>query len=65
MDGAVLPRPQLRGATRLLESALVARQKLDKGTRVILATAAVVCGLVAGIVVIAVLSGRGGGESSF
>src|SRR5882724_11206095 len=40
----------------------MAKQKIDKGTRVILATAAVVCGLVFGIVVIAVLNGRGGGE---
>jgi len=39
----------------------MARAKLDKGTRVILATAAVVCGLVVGIVIIAVLNGRGGG----
>jgi hypothetical protein len=40
----------------------MAKRKIDKGTRVILATAAVVCGLAMGIVVIAVLSGRGGGE---
>jgi len=39
----------------------VARQKLDKGTRVILATAAVVAGLVVGIVVVAVVKGGGGG----
>ena len=39
----------------------MAKRKIDKGTRVILATAAVVCGLVMGIVVIAVLGGRGGG----
>ena len=37
------------------------RKKLDKGTRVILATAAVVLGLVAGIVALAVV--RGGGSS--
>src|SRR5437868_4547906 len=40
----------------------MAKRKMDKGTRVIVATAAVVMGLVAGIVVIAVLNGRGGGE---
>jgi hypothetical protein len=40
----------------------MAKRKIDKGTRVILATAAVVCGLVFGIVVIALLGGRGGGE---
>jgi hypothetical protein len=40
----------------------MAKRKMDKGTRVILATAAVVTGLVVGIVVIAVLTGRGGGE---
>lgn len=38
----------------------MARQKLDKGTRVILATAAVVVGLVVGIVVVAVARGGGG-----
>jgi hypothetical protein len=38
----------------------VARRKLDKGTRVILATAAVVTGLVVGIVVVAVVRGGGG-----
>jgi hypothetical protein len=38
----------------------MARKKLDKGTRVILATAAVVLGLVAGIVVVAVARGGGG-----
>jgi hypothetical protein len=41
----------------------MAKRKIDKGTRVILATAAVVMGLVLGIVVIAVLNGRGGGEA--
>ena len=41
----------------------MAKRKIDKGTRVILATAAVVCGLVMGIVVIAVLNGRGGGKA--
>jgi hypothetical protein len=40
----------------------MATRKIDKGTRVILATAAVVMGLVVGIVVIAVLNSRGGGE---
>ena len=35
---------------------------MDKGTRVILATAAVVMGLVVGIVAVAVLNSRGGGE---
>ena len=35
---------------------------MDKGTRVILATAAVVMGLVLGIVAVAVLNSRGGGE---
>ena len=39
----------------------MARQKLDKGTRVILATAAVVVVLVVGIVVIAVVKGGGSG----
>lgn len=39
----------------------MAKRTLDKGTRVILATAAVVLGLVVGIVVLAVLNGRGGG----
>ena len=38
----------------------MARPKLDKGTRVILATAAVVAGLVVGIVVVAVAKGGGG-----
>ena len=36
---------------------------MDKGTRVILATAAVVMGLVVGIVAVAVLNSRGGGET--
>ena len=35
---------------------------MDKGTRVIVATAGVVLGLAVGIVVVAVLNGRGGGE---
>jgi hypothetical protein len=39
----------------------MAKRKIDKGTRVILATAAVVLGLAVGIVVLAVLNGRGGG----
>jgi hypothetical protein len=37
----------------------MARRTLDKGTRVIVATAAVVLGLVLGIVVVGVLNGRG------
>jgi hypothetical protein len=40
----------------------MATRKIDKGTRVILATAAVVLGLVMGIVIVAVLNSRGGGE---
>lgn len=40
----------------------MATRKLDKGTRVILTTAAVVMGLVVGIVAVAVLNSRGGGE---
>ena len=40
----------------------MAKRKIDKGTRAILATAAVVCGLVFGIVVIALLGSRGGGQ---
>jgi hypothetical protein len=40
----------------------MAGRKIDKGTRVILATAAVVLGLAFGIVIVAVLTGRGGGE---
>lgn len=40
----------------------MARRKLDKGTRVIMATAGVVMGLVVGFVVVAILtSGDGGG----
>ena len=39
----------------------MARPTIDKGTRVILATAAVVLGLVMGIVIVAVLHGRGSG----
>ena len=39
----------------------MARRKLDKGTRVILATAGVVVGLAVGIVVVALISGGGGG----
>ena len=42
----------------------MARRKLDKGTRVIVATAAVVLGLAVGIVVVAVLGGGGGGGSA-
>lgn len=37
-------------------------KKMDKGTRVIVATAGVVMGLVLGIIVAAVLNARGGGE---
>jgi hypothetical protein len=40
----------------------MATRKLDRGTRVILATAAVVMGLVVGIVAVAVLNSRGAGE---
>jgi hypothetical protein len=40
----------------------MARRKVDKGIQVILATAGVVMGLVLGIVVIAVLNSKGGGE---
>ena len=40
----------------------MATRKLDTGTRVILATAAVVMGLVVGIVLLAVLNSQGGGE---
>jgi hypothetical protein len=41
----------------------MATRKVDKGTRVILATAAVVMGLVVGIVAVVVLNSRGGGEA--
>jgi hypothetical protein len=40
----------------------MAARKIDKGTRVILATAAVVLGLALGIIVVAVLNSGGGGE---
>ena len=40
----------------------MARRKLDKGTRVILATAGVVVGLAVGIVVIALIGGSGDGD---
>jgi hypothetical protein len=40
----------------------MAKRTMDKGTRVILATAAVVMGLVVGVVVVAVI--KGGGSSS-
>jgi len=40
----------------------MARRTLDKGTRVIVATAAVVLGLAVGIVIVAVLRGGGGGK---
>lgn len=40
----------------------MAARKVDKGTQVILATAGVVMGLVVGIVVIAILNSKGGGE---
>jgi hypothetical protein len=39
----------------------MARRKLDKGTRVIMATAGVVVGLAVGIVVVALIGGDGGG----
>jgi|SRR5207248_5056649 len=39
----------------------MARRTIDKGTRVILATAAVVLGLAMGIVIVVVLNGRGSG----
>ena len=43
----------------------MAKRRLDKGTRVIMATAAVVIGLVVGFVVVAILtSGDGGGEAA-
>ncbi len=35
---------------------------MDKGTRVIVATAGVVMGLVVGIIVVAIISGSGSGE---
>ena len=41
----------------------MAKRKIDKGTRVILATAAVVIGLVVGILAVAVLNSQGGGEA--
>jgi hypothetical protein len=40
----------------------MARRTIDKGTRVILATAAVVLGLAVGIAIVAVLNSRGGGR---
>jgi hypothetical protein len=40
----------------------MARRKLDKGTRVIVATAGVVLGLAVGIVVVAVINAGGGGD---
>jgi hypothetical protein len=39
----------------------MARRKLDKGTRVILATAGVVVGLALGIIAVALINGSGGG----
>jgi hypothetical protein len=42
----------------------MAKRKVDTGTRVILATAAVVLGLAVGIVVVAVVNSSGGGESA-
>jgi hypothetical protein len=41
----------------------MAKRRIDRGTRVILATAAVVLGLVFGIVIVAVVTGSGGGEA--
>ena len=40
----------------------MAKRKMDKGTRVIAATAGVVMGLVVGIIVVAILSGSGSDE---
>jgi hypothetical protein len=40
----------------------MARRKMDKGTRVIVATAGVVMGLVVGIIVVAIISGSGSGD---
>jgi hypothetical protein len=40
----------------------MAKRKIDTGTRVILATAAVVLGLAVGIIAVAVLNSQGGGE---
>lgn len=40
----------------------MAKRKMDKGTRVIVATAGVVVGLALGIVVVAMISGGGSGE---
>jgi hypothetical protein len=40
----------------------MAKRRMDKGTRVIVATAGVVLGLVVGIIVVAIMSGSGSGE---
>jgi hypothetical protein len=40
----------------------MAKRKMDKGTRVIVATAGVVMGLVVGIIIVAMITGSGGGE---
>ena len=40
----------------------MAKRRMDKGTRVIVATAGVVLGLVVGIIVVAIVSGSGGNE---
>lgn len=40
----------------------MAKRKMDKGTRVIVATAGVVMGLVVGIIIVAMISGSGGSE---
>src|SRR5688500_20401939 len=40
----------------------MAKRKLDKGTRVIVATAGVVMGLVVGIIIVAMISGSGSDE---
>ena len=40
----------------------MAKRRMDKGTRVIVATAGVVMGLVVGIIVVAVISGSGSGD---
>ena len=43
----------------------MARRKLDKGTRVILATAGVVVGLAVGIIAVALISGGGGAAQPY
>jgi hypothetical protein len=41
---------------------MAVKRKMDKGTRVIVATAGVVMGLVVGIIAVAILSGSGSGD---